>query len=242
MNILPTVNPNILPVLWRMEIVNVSRGRTFTVLFNPESYTLERATRYSESAGLDSNMPSIQFISGTVETLSFDLFFDTFSAGGEVGGDMARRAKFTGNSLLPSVGKQLDVRDYMYEIYDLMQIDPNTHAPALCRIKWSDLQFEGHLVECKQEVIKFNERGLAVRAKLHCTFKSYMKPSEVQAMRPKQSPDTDKYRTVNQGDSLWAHAAREYGQPDKWREIARANGIVNPRLLDSGSLLRFPAL
>lgn len=238
------INPNVIPVIFRMKITNLSKPTkpSFNVLYNPESYSLERSTKYSEKAGLDSNMPSIQFISGTVETLKFDLFMDSFSAGAEIGGSAMDKLKFTGNSLLPSIGKLIDIRDYTSKVYDLMLIVPETHAPALVKIEWSSLQFTGHLVDCKQEFIKFNERGLPVRAKLHCTFQSYEKPSEIAELRPRESPDTTKYRTLSQGDSLWAYAAREYGQCDKWREIAKANGIINPREIDTGSIIKVPAL
>jgi nucleoid-associated protein YgaU len=56
------------------------------------------------------------------------------------------------------------------------------------------------------------------------------------------SPDTAKFRTVHQGDSLWAMSAKEYGECSSWRLIAAANGIENPRLLDSGSTLSLPAI
>ena len=46
---------------------------------------------------------------------------------------------------------------------------------------------------------------------------------EVFGKNPLQSPDTTKYRTVRQGDSLWAMAAHEYGEASQWREIAAAN-------------------
>ena len=227
-----------------MKITNLSKtGKpSFEVLFNPTTYTLSRSTLYSEKAGLDSNMPSIQFISGTVETLTFDLLLDSFSTGAEVHGDMMTRAKFHGNALLPTQAKQIDITDYTRKIYDLMVIMPDTHAPALVKIEWNSLQFIGHLVDCRQEFVKFSFSGMPVRAKLHCTFKSYLKPSEVAKLTPKQSPDTDKYRRVSQGDTLSAFAAREYGQPEEWREIARANRIVNPRLLDTGSVIKVPAL
>lgn len=227
-----------------MKITNLSKpGKpSFEVLFNPASYTLSRSTLYSEKAGLDSNMPSIQFISGSVETLSFELMLDSFSSGLEVHASMTDKAKFQANSILPSLAKMIDIRDYTSKIYDLMLIMPDTHAPALVKIEWNSLQFIGHLVDCKQEFIKFSSSGMPVRAKLKCTFKSYLKPSEVAALKPKQSPDTDKYRRVGQGDSLWAMAAREYGRGDMWREIAKENGIVNPRQLDTGSVIKVPAL
>ena len=67
-------------------------------------------------------------------------------------------------------------------------------------------------------------------------------PDKVGVTRPLESPDTTKYRTVHQGDSLWALSAKEYGQPEQWRAIADANRLSNPRQLRSGERLVLPAL
>ena len=61
-------------------------------------------------------------------------------------------------------------------------------------------------------------------------------------LNPHNSPDTTKFRTVRQGDSLWALADAAYGDAGRWREIAEANGIVNTRRLRTGELLVLPAL
>lgn len=235
-------NLNLLVPVTKMKITNKSKNQSFYVLYNPETYTLERSTKYSETAGLASNAPSIQFIYGTIETLKMQLFFDTFSAGAEVGGSKVDSLKFAGNSLLPSIGKQLDVRDYTSKVYDLMLIESSTHVPPLLKLEWSSLQFEGHLVSCTQNFIQFNEKGMPVRATLDCVFKQYITPSKIAQMRPVGSPDTAKYRTIQQGDTLCAFAAREYGQSGMWREIAAANAIANPRLMDTGDTIEIPAL
>lgn len=235
-------NLNVIPILTRMIIKNTVTGDEVTVLYNPESYKLSRSVNYSEKAGLNSDFPSIQFVSGGNETLEFDLFLDTFTASAEVGGSMLDKAKFTGNALLPSIGKQLDVRDYTKLIYNLMQKDGSVHVPPLVEITWNSLKFKGHLVSCSQDFIKFNELGMPVRAKMHCVFKRYLKPSEIAKLKPNESPDTAKYRKVNQGDSLWSMAAAEYGEPARWREIADANGMANPRIMNSGEMMKVPAL
>ena len=177
-----------------------------------------------------------------METLQFRLFFDSMSAGSEVGGSMGDKMKFEANSALPSTGKYIDVRTYTNKVYKLMEIDPDKHVPPLLKLKWSSLQFTGHLVRCAQSFVKFNEQGMPVRAWLDCVFQEFIAPMKANLPRPLESPDTTKYRTVRQGDSLWALAAREYGQPGQWRAIAGANGLANPRCLRTGERLVLPAL
>lgn len=232
---------SLLSPLTKLCITNKVTGKKIYVLYNPESYTLERSAQYSEAAGLSTNAPNIQFVHGTSETLTMELFFDTFSAGDEVGGSVADKALFKANQQLPSKAK-MDVRKYTARIYDLMVIDKRTHVPPLLKLEWSSLQFTGHLVSCSQRFTKFTEIGTPVRAVLNATFKKYAEPSKIAEILPNESPDTAKYRTVHQGDALWSFSGREYGQCEQWRVIAEANGIDNPRLLETGRMIKLPAL
>ena len=92
-----------------------------------------------------------------------------------------------------------------------------------------------------QNFVKFDESGQPVRAILKCTFVEHV-VGEARWKYPGHSPDTTKYHVVSQGDSLWSLAVKAYGDPGKWRAIARANGIASPREIHSGDLLVLPAL
>ncbi len=234
-------NPNAIVPLEKMTIEPEGKA-AFKVLYNPNSYNQSRSVRYAEANGVATNTPVVQFAGGTMEVLSFRLFFDSMSAGAEVGGSMMDQLKFAGNSLLPSAGKMIDVRTYTQKVYGLMEIDPDKHVPPLVKLKWSSLQFTGHLISCKQEFVRFNEKGMPLRAWLDCTFQEFIAPLKANLPRPLESPDTTKYRTVYQGDSLWSMSAKEYGQPEQWRAIADANGLANPRTLRTGARLVLPAL
>lgn len=234
-------NPNILVPLEKMTIE--PQGKTaFKVLYNPESYEQSRKVRYAQAQGISTNTPVSQFAGGGLEMLHFRLFFDSMSAGSEVGGTLADRALFTANSMLPSLAKLVDVRTYTNKVYRLMEIDPDKHVPPLLKLKWASLQFTGHLISCEQKFVRFNERGIPMRAWLDCVFQEFIAPQKATLPRPLESPDTTKYRTVRQGDALWSLSAKEYGQPEQWRAIADANGLANPRTLRSGDRLVVPAI
>lgn len=234
-------NPNILIPLEKMTIEPKGKS-SFEVLYNPESYVQSRSVRYAQSSGISTNTPVSQFAGGSLEVLQFRLFFDSMSAGSEVGGGLTDRLKFTANSLLPSITKIVDVRKYTKKVYKLMEIDPDKHVPPLLKLKWASLQFTGHLISCKQNFVRFNEQGIPLRAWLDCVFQEFIPPQKATLPRPLESPDTTKYRTVHQGDALWSLSAREYGQPEQWRAIADANGLANPRTLRSGERLVLPAI
>lgn len=54
------------------------------------------------------------------------------------------------------------------------------------------------------------------------------------------APATGGTYTVQKGDTLWSIAARHYGNGQKWRDIAAANGMSDPRQLKVGQTLTLP--
>ncbi|MBE6910324.1 MAG: LysM peptidoglycan-binding domain-containing protein [Ruminococcaceae bacterium] len=238
-------NPNMLIPVEKMRITNLdakSSPKYFEVLYNPQTYTREKVVNYSPVASLGADAPVVQFLSGAMEVLTFELFFDSVSAGAEIGGQVSDRLKFEGNSLLPTITGGIDVRDYTKKITDLMYIDSDKHRPPELKVEWSSLQFKGFLSKCEQRFVRFDEQGQPVRAFLNCTFIEHRDVDKQFVSNPLNSPDTTKYHTVRQGDSLWSLAAEEYGDPGQWRAIAAANGLTNPRRLRTGEMLVVPAL
>lgn len=235
-------NPNAEAPLEKMSITNLDNGDSFEVLYNPASYVQQREVTYAQTPLLNSDAPIVQFQCGGAETLSFELFFDSASAGMEIGGGLIERLKVTANAILPTTSNLVDVREFTSKVYNLMFVDTDEHRPPELGIEWSSLQFKGFLSSCTQRFLKFSENGTPTRATLQCTFIESRDLDEIFGKNPLQSPDTTKYRTVRQGDALWMMAANEYGEASRWREIAAANGIDNPRRLRTGDLLVVPAL
>ncbi len=187
------------------------------VLFNPTEYSMEKSNEFASVniPGLES--PMLQFSRGNLETLTMDLFFDSYE-------------------------ENKDVRmDYTTKITDLLKIDPDIHAPPILRFVWGSLNFTCVLSRVTKKFTMFRSDGIPVRATLSVTFNEYR--TEVSAKeKPKESSDRTKTYTIKQGDSLWAIAAREYGDPASWRPIADKNRIENPRLLEIGIEITIPPL
>jgi hypothetical protein len=94
------------------DAVDPSRGlpQTIEVQFNPSQYQLEKAAQLAEIGipGIDS--PLLQFVRGQNERLTLELFFDTTDQG--------------------TAGEGVcDVRDRTNQIYELVKMQPRTHAP-----------------------------------------------------------------------------------------------------------------
>lgn len=210
-----------------------------TVLFNPSEYVIERTVNYAEHVIQGLDLPIAQFVNGSAERLTMNLFFDTYEAGSSAG-SIVDSVKLAATSLLPEVGK-IDVTEHTSRIYALMDVAGDRHAPPLVEFRWGGLSFQGYVVSVRQEFLMFTFTGKPVRARLEVTFQRHISPQDQLTGEPRNSPDRTKYWTVQAGDTLTAIAAQEYGDPELWREIARVNRIDNPRLLKTGQVIKIPA-
>lgn len=208
--------------LARLEIVRPEiadeRARRVPLRFNPTDYKLSKANTFAEIAipGLES--PPIQYVRGGSETLSVEALVDTSDTLEDV------RAK------------------YVQRLRGLMSPDSREHAPPIVRFVWGRSVFTGVMEKLDITYQLFLPDGTPLRAKLDIGLKEY-RPAAVQAMDPpRSSPTVEKSYLVRRGDTLSSIAAALYRQPDAWRELARANGITDPRDLRPGQVLTVPRL
>ncbi|NPV90560.1 MAG: LysM peptidoglycan-binding domain-containing protein [Firmicutes bacterium] len=194
-----------------------NKYETIKVLFNPNEYTIDTTNKYHFQKVPGLSAPIAQFISGETDNLTMDLYFDTYEQG-------------------------TDVRNHTNKIVGLMEVDSDLHTPPVCRFVWGSLDFKGVVEKVNQRYTMFLDSGLPVRAVLKVTFRQAVKVTEQLQQTPRQSADRTKSRQVKQGEQLWMIANEEYEDPGRWREIAQANGIGNPRVLEPGRQLIIPAL
>ena len=88
----------------------------------------------------------------------------------------------------------------------------------------------------------FDTFGKPVRAKVDLTIRAEKEPDFARKLNPFESPDRTKCRTIVEGMSLWSLAYEEYGDCEKWREIAKANGLMSPLDIRPGQVIKVPAL
>lgn len=199
-------------------IVEKSSGEeTIEVLFNPSEYKIVSGNEYAwqKIPGLSS--PIAQFISGEASTLTMDLMFDTYEA-------------------------KTDVREKTAKVVDLLDVDSDLHTPPTCRFVWGSLDFKGVAEKVTQRYTMFLDSGIPVRAILNVQFRQSLSITEQLQGIPRQSADRTKQRQLKQGEHLWMIANEEYEDPAHWRDIARANNIDNPRVLETGRQLIIPRL
>jgi nucleoid-associated protein YgaU len=187
------------------------------VMFNPPEYQLTRTSRFAEIEvpGLPSSV--LQYVGSDAQTLTMELFFDTTYAG-------------------------VDVRTRTEAIVNLTVLDPLTKAPPRLLLLWGSLIFPCVLISVKQHYEYFNSLGMPLRARLNVEFKGNDKLENLVAQLPLSQVDQAVRHIVKTGETLQAIAAEQLGDPGKWRQIAQANNIDDPRAVPAGAQLNIPRL
>lgn len=209
-------------------------GSDIKVMFNPSEYNLQTGVNYStvNVPGMDG--PITQYISGMQDTLTVQLLFSTYQA--------PRFDPSQNKAVAVSDDQMTDVTKYTKKIYNLTKIVGALHRPPVCTFKWGSLRFKGVVTDVRQRFTMFLSSGKPVRAVVDVTFKSLINPLTSSKYAPFESPDRTKYRILDESSSLWQLAYEEYGDADKWKVIAQANGIANPFSIKAGTEIRLPPI
>lgn len=217
-----------------------SKIEPFKVLFNPTSYSISKSVAWetpgSEDGGscrkanVTLNAPPLQFGGGQSRILSLKLFFDVTD--------------------YPAINgeKVKDVRKLTSQLVKLTLKERSGNKeqpPPVCRISWGesnsnnlDFPFVGVLESLTQDFTLFDSDGHPLRANLDVSFKEFLKPEED---KRKNDPEYTT-RMVKRGDTLSSIAAEMLGDPARWRIIADANQLDNPRALETGMSLSIPKI
>lgn len=194
-------------------------GESVEVLFNPAEYSHEVSNTFQASAPPGLNNPILQFVNGNSDTLTMDLYFDTYTDGGRK--DVSKRTK---------------------QLVDLVRIDGETHAPPRVEFHWGVFHFKAVIEKLSQKFTMFLSDGTPVRATVNVAFKQF-KPLAEQLSDPRRnSADKTKRRVLTADETIWLLSHREYDSVGEWRQIARANHIDDPRAIRPGTPLVVPPL
>ncbi|WP_424094766.1 CIS tube protein [Moorena producens] len=226
-------------------------------LFNPNEIQITKTTQWRHETLKNRDRGDTKFIGGDPATLTLDLFFDTYeglpesiSGGGSsplkrvASGAATAASSLTGVYGL-SAPNAVDVREYTNKIFELTLIDSDLKRPPVCELWWGafNLIFKGYLGQLTQRFTMFTPNGMPVRAALNCTFHQFIPEEDEEREKPSSlARDDDPIHVVRRGETLSSIAGQEYNDPSVWREIAKANGINNPRNLTPGQVLTIPVL
>jgi nucleoid-associated protein YgaU len=235
-----------------------------TVQFNPSDYGIDRGAYYAELQVPGLKTPILQYVRGEADTLSLELFLDGTDQRGALGSGVGAVAGAVGAAGGAGVGAAVGaagsvagavagavsgaaggalntVEVALQQLRAFVQIDPDRHAPPVCRFQWGSTSFDGVVTSLKEKYSLFDEAGHILRARVTLALKSY-KSVEVQLRELRRSsPDRTRVRVLREGERLDLIANEAYGDPRLWQVIATANNIDRPRFVPPGTSLVIPA-
>jgi hypothetical protein len=201
-----------------LQIVRPPDRTLIPLTFNPTEYKLSKANVFAEIPIPGLETPLIQYVRGGSEKLSLEALVDTSQT-------------------------LADVRvTYVEKLRGLLSINAKEHAPPLVAFVWDRPVLTGVLENLDVSYVLFTPDGIPLRAKLTMSLREYRAAAVQAAQTPQQSPNVEKTFVVRRGDTLASISQALYRSPAYWRELATANGIVDPRRLRPGQVLTAPRL
>lgn len=205
-----------------------AKNTVITVLFNPAEYSFDRSNTFKATPVPGLGAPLLQFVNGEADHLSMDLFLDDFT---DEHGPTSRQAD-----------ENDPLMTRLRDITNLLEIDSKLHAPPPVRFNWGPMEFVAVIEKLGRKVTMFYPDGTPARVTLSVSFKEYRTLREQIEDPRRQSADKTKRRVIAGRDSLWALAAREYGDPREWIRIADANALDDPRDIVPGDWVELPPI
>jgi hypothetical protein len=134
---------------------------------------------------------------------------------------------------------ETDIQIFLNELEEASALDPkHFHSPA-CTFYWGTFSFSGAIDEFTVHYLKFLPNGIPTRARVALSI--FQIPHSFSAPYETQSSDPIKEYHIPAESGLWLVAWKAYGDPSLWRNIAKANNILNPRLVRAGQPLIVPS-
>ncbi len=192
---------------------------SFTVLFNPNTYSQKYEVAYHPRQGAgDTGSPQV-FKKIKPQEYTFELLFD-------------------------GTGTAIERKEVRTEIDKFLTIaarhDSEIHRPKYLRISWGPLVSRCVLMTAEITYTLFKPDGHPLRAKVRAVFAESVDDTLRVAEERKQSPDLTHVHTVIAGEHLSLLADKYYGDASRYVQVAAFNRITNFRRLEPGQQLVFP--
>lgn len=214
----------------------INPGAWLTAQINPETLKVSLANQIQQPSGTGDQRgtPARQFVGAGTTKLSMTLWFDV-------------------NAPLPP-GQEgvVDVRRLTTRVAYYMTPKPapggsaGQMVPPAVRFLWGSFQFDGMMDSLEESIELFSPEGRPLRASVSVALSqqkitawTFREAGATAAGAPGRPPGTTPLVQAPQGAALQRLASAPGAAPGAggWQEIAAANGIENPRLIEPGRLI-----
>ena len=233
-----------------------SVDKKYYVQFNPSQYSVSRSVSQTSTQGIgqDAAAGANQVSSAMQTKMTVSIYFDTYNElKQEIGAvNFEHSESLSLDPQMPSINynqstepkAHTNVLEQIKNFLGLIKYVPEEHEPPRVGFIWGQkVFFVGTVSEMDVEYTMFERDGTPVRAKINITMMGediYF--DNRQRQYPMESPDRTKQRNLLHGDQLWLLAQEEFGDVNRWKDIATANGIINPRKNRGAKELTVPAI
>jgi hypothetical protein len=208
--------------------LQIEGGAKVPCLFNPESISVGRRNNWAADSMPGKGVPKLRYTGAESGWMRLDLVFDTTSDGTPV-------TKYTSKILaLMEVDKNLPGTDET----------TNNARPPTVTFHWGDLHsFTSVVSDLALTFTYFSSTGVPLRAQMGMELRQFEPSQTFGPQNPTSgTPRPHRVHRVLPGETLDRISARYYGDSNRWRLLARANGIEDPLAIRPGSLLSVPRM
>lgn len=204
----------------------INTDKKCQVQFNPETLKVSFANQVAtpSGAGDQKGTPARQFVGAGTTKLSLQLWFDVSAP------------------MPPGQNKEQDVRKLTAKVAYFITPKPegDKFVPPAVRFIWGSFQFDGIMESMEESLEFFSSDGRPLRASVTVNLTQQkiteftFRPTSGPGASP--TPGTRPLTPAPSGGSVQSIADSQ-GKGDNWQDIASANNIENPRLLQPGQLI-----
>ena len=203
----------------------INKDKNCQVQFNPETLKVSFSNQISkpESSGTTKGKPAKQFVGPGTTKLSLQLWFDVTAPmppGQTAEQDVRKLTKKVAYFITPKPGESDEKK-----------------IPPVVRFSWGSFQFDGIMESLEESLEFFSSEGIPLRASVALSL-TQQKITEFKFNPLKKGglPGTRPLTPAPAGSTIQGLADSQ-GKGGNWQDIATANNIENPRMLQPGQLL-----
>ena len=194
---------------------------TFTAYVNPAELTVAYELEWDSAQGQGTTNSRMNFKKLKPSDLSISFFIDGTGAD----------------------GRNVDVREQVTKFQQVTGYSGNIHRPHYLIIAWGTLDVKRCVLKTASITYKlFKPNGIPLRAVIAATFSDNSDDQTRVAKAQDHSSDLTHVRTVHAGDTLPSLCYQIYGDPRRYLDVARVNGLDDFRNLTPGTTVVFPPL
>ena len=209
------------------------KGDPFTVLINPESYSIRYRVDQTESQGQGTSHPQLHFNKILAQDIHFDFVFD--SSGVVVEPALLQIGIVNPFAETANIIEQIEIFKQLMLYYQ-----SETHRPNFVALKWGTLLFKGQMTSMDIDYKLFKPDGTPIRAIAKVDFRGFIEEDLRVAKENSLSPDITHERLFKADDRFDLIVGKIYQNPNYYIDVAKANGLTGFRKIATGTKLFFP--